>query len=475
MATIPAYTINGFTRPELILDGFGNIVLDDTASAFAQAYGLRALYIGCPPNTPYPPVLPSLLFPTDTNIAPNTAAEGAAANTTVGITAHATSILGFPVTYSLTADSSGGGFQINATTGVVSVAVPGKIDFESSTGHSYSITVRANDGILTTSQTFTIAVSDVAPSTPADANAAANTVAEGTAVGVTLSATDVNGGTVTYSLADNANGAFAINATTGVTTVADSSKIDYETAAGHAYTITARASDGTLFSSTQTFTIGVSDVAPSTPTDSNSAANTVAEGAANGSTVGLTASSVDPNGPATTYSLTDNAGGRFAIDLNTGVVTVANGAAIDFETAAGHAYGITVQATSGASSTTQAFSIGVTDVGPSAPTDTNGAVNTVFEGTANGTVVGITASSTDPGGGPAPTYSLTDSAGGRFAIDPTTGIVTVANGAAIDFETATGHAYDVTVQATAGALSTTHTFSIGVGDVNEAPEPTRRC
>src|ERR1700738_696384 len=82
MVTIPAYSINGFTRPELILDGFGNIVLDDTASAFVQTYGLRALYIGCPPSTPYPPVLPSLLFPTDTNGAPNTVAEGAAANTT---------------------------------------------------------------------------------------------------------------------------------------------------------------------------------------------------------------------------------------------------------------------------------------------------------------------------------------------------------------------------------------------------------
>ena len=33
-------------------------------------------------------------------------------------------------------------------------------------------------------------------------------------------------------------------------------------------------------------------------------------------------------------------GGRFAIDSITGVVTVANGAAIDFETAAGHAYGL---------------------------------------------------------------------------------------------------------------------------------------
>src|SRR3954451_21270152 len=110
----------------------------------------------------------------------------------------------------------------------------------------------------------------------------------------------------------------------------------------------------------------------------------------------MTDLSTDPNGPAPTYSLTDRAGGRFAINSSSGIVTVANGAAIDFETAPGHAYGITVQATSGAQSTTQAFSIGVTDVAPSTPTDANGTGNSVFEGAANGTLVGITATSADP-------------------------------------------------------------------------------
>jgi cytochrome oxidase Cu insertion factor (SCO1/SenC/PrrC family) len=416
--------------------------------------------------------------PTDSNGAANTVAEGAANGTVVGVTASSTDVNGPAPTYSLTGDTSGGGFTINATTGVITVADSTKINYETAPGHAYTVTAQASDGTLTNSQTFTIAVSDVAPSAPVDSNGATNTVAEGAAngstVGVTAFSTDVNGPGVTYSLVgDTSNGGFTINSTTGVVTVADGTKLDYETTPSHAYTVTAQASDGTLTNS-QTFTIALTDVAPTAPTDINGAANSVAEGAANGSTVGITASSVDPNGPATTYSLTDSAGGRFAIDSSTGVVTVANGAAIDFETAAGHAYGITVQATSGALSTSTAFSIGVTDVGPSTPTDSNGAADSVFEGAANGTVVGITASSTDPGGGPAPTYSLTDSAGGRFAINSTTGIVTVANGAAIDFETAPGpgHSYGITVQSTAGALSSTHTFSIGVGDVNEAPAGT---
>ena len=159
MATIAAYTINGFTRPELTLDPFGNIVLDDTATAFAQTYGLRALYLGCPPNTPYPPVQPSLIFGGDTNGAANTVAEGAAANTTVGVTAHATSLLGFPVNYSLTGDTSGGGFTINSTTGVVYGRGSQQDRFRDRARSRYTVTVRASDGTLTTSQTFTIDVS----------------------------------------------------------------------------------------------------------------------------------------------------------------------------------------------------------------------------------------------------------------------------------------------------------------------------
>jgi large repetitive protein len=413
--------------------------------------------------------------PTDSNGAANTVAEGAANGTVVGVTASSADVNGGALTYSLTGDTSGGGFTINATTGVITVADSTKINFETAPGHAYNVTAQASDGTLANSQTFTIAVTDVAPTAPVDNDGATNTVAEGAAngstVGVTAFSTDVNGPGVTYSLVgDSSGGGFTINSTTGVITVADGTKLDYETTPSHNYTVTAQASDGTLTNS-HAFTIALTDVAPTAPTDIDGATNTVAEGAANGSTVGITASSVDPNGPATAYSLTDSAGGRFAINSSTGVVTVANGAAIDFETAAGHAYGITVLATNGALTTSSAFSIGVTDVAPSTPIDSNATFNTLFEGAANGTVVAITASSTDPGGGPAPTYTLTDSAGGRFAIDSTTGVVTVANGAAIDFETAPGpnHSYVITVQSTAGALSASQNFFVEIGNVNEAP------
>jgi VCBS repeat-containing protein len=472
MTTIPAYTIGGLTRPELFLDPNGNIVLTPAAQAFADQYGLKALYLGCPPGTPWPPVTGLLLTtPVDTNAAANSIAEGAAVNTPVGITAEAHDIVGFPITYSLT-NSANGAFKINSTTGVVTVADPTKIDFETAPGHSYSITVQATDGIFSSSQTFTIGVTDIAPSTPTDSNAAANAVTEGaaagTAVGITAASTDVNGPNVTWSLsADSSGGGFAINATTGVITVADPSKIDFEASGpGHTYTVTARASDGTL-SSSQTFTIAVTDVTIGTPVDSNAAANRVAEGAAVNTLVGVTASAVDPNGPATTYSLIgDTSGGGFKIDATTGVVSVADPTKIDYETSgAGHSYNITVQAVNGATTTSQTFTVAVSDVAPSTPTDSNAAANTIAEGAANGSTVGVTASSTDVNG-PAVTWSLTgDSSGGGFTINSATGVVTVADATKIDYETAAGHVYTVTAQASDGTLTSSQSFTIGVTDV----------
>jgi hypothetical protein len=469
---IPAFTIGGITRPALHLDGSGNIVLDDAASTFAAEFGLKALYLGCPPGTPFPPVHDSLSTPVDSNAATaNSVVEGAVVNTAVGITVAASSTAGTPVTYSLTGDTSGGGFKIDPNTGVVTVADPTKVDFESAPGHAYTITAQASDGIITSSQSFTINVNDVAPPAPSDHDGATNTVAEGaahgTTVGVTAHSDDINGGTVTYSLTgDISGGGFTIIAATGVITVGDATKIDYETAPGHAYSVTVQASDGTLTSTTQTFTIAVTDPVLAAPTDADATTNTVVEGASVNTLVGITASSpTAATDPAATYSLTSNANGAFKIDPVTGVVSVADPTKIDFESAPGHAYSITVQATDGTTVTSQTFTIAVTDVAPSTPIDSDPAATVVAEGAANGSTVGLTAHSTDINGGTV-TYSLTgDTSGGGFTINAATGVVTVTDHTKIDFETAAGHAYTVTAQASDGTLTSSQTFTIGVTDV----------
>lgn len=194
----------------------------------------------------------------------------------------------------------------------------------------------------------------------------------------------------------------------------------------------------------------------------------IAENASSGTVVG-TVTGIDPDaGDTKTYQLTDNAGGRFAINSSTGVITVANGSLLSYEAAAGHS--VTVRVTdSGGQSYDETFTINLINVNET-PTDLNLSGNSIAENAATGTVVG-TVSATDPDSGDTKTYSLTDTAGGRFAINSSTGVITVANGSLLNYESATSHNVTVRV-ADSGGLTYHETFTINVTNVNEAPTVT---
>src|SRR5437763_3363486 len=90
------------------------------------------------------------------------------------------------------------------------------------------------------------------------------------------------------------------------------------------------------------------------------------------------------------------------------------------------------------------------------PTDTDGASGgSVAENAANGTAVGITAHATDADLGATISYTLSDNAGGRFAIDGTTGVVTVANGTLLDAESSTSHNITVLATSSDGSINST--------------------
>ena len=222
---------------------------------------------------------------------------------------------------------------------------------------------------------------------------------------------------------------------------------------------------------TGTFNITVTPVNDNSITaiiDNDVVSEIVLENATVGTTIGVTAYADDADaGDSITYSLDDNDGGRFTIDSLTGIVTVAG--AIDRE-ADGATRSITVRATStDTSSTTQVFVIAITDVDEfdvGAVSDTDGATNEVAENATIGTTVGITTSASDTDATTnAITYSLFDNDGGRFAIDSSTGIVTVAG--AIDRE-ADGASRNITVRATSADGSfTDQVFAININDVDE--------
>ena len=413
---------------------------------------------------------------TDINATANSVVENAANGTVVGVQASAADAdaTNNTITYSLF-NNDGGRFAIDANTGVVTVA--GAINREAD-GASRNITIRASsaDGSYT-DQVFSIAIVDADEfdvTAPTDINASVNAVNEnsaiGTSVGVQASAADADAttNTVTYSLFDSDGGNFAIDANTGIVTTA--AALNRETL-GASRNITVRATSTDGSTADTAFTININDLDEfdiSTISDLNNATNSVAENAANGTTVGVQAfaSDADATTNTITYSLDDNAGGRFTINSSTGVVTVADGTLLDYEAATSH--NITVRATSADTSfSTQSITINLTDVNEgavSAVSDSNAAANTVLENTSNGTTVGLTGLATDPDGTDVVTYSLDSDAGGRFAINSSTGIVTVAG--AIDREVAAS--YNITIRATSSDSSTTtQVFTINIGDVDE--------
>ena len=112
----------------------------------------------------------------------------------------------------------------------------------------------------------------------------------------------------------------------------------------------------------------------------------------------MTAFATDADlGDNVTYSLTSNPGNAFAIDPNTGEVTVADPAALDFETAT--TMQIEVTATSDDSSSSATFDISITDdtneFNVSAVTDSDTTANSVNESASVGDSVGVTAFATD--------------------------------------------------------------------------------
>ena len=78
------------------------------------------------------------------------------------------------------------------------------------------------------------------------------------------------------------------------------------------------------------------------PDDITLSGSVVDENSASGTLIG-TVSGTDPDvGDSLTFSLFDNAGGRFAVDAVTGQVTVADGSLLNFETSPSHHLGVRV-------------------------------------------------------------------------------------------------------------------------------------
>ena len=401
--------------------------------------------------------------PSDLTLTGNSVSENAADGTVVGSVSASDPDAGETFSYSMT-DSADGRFTVDSNTGEITVADGSKLNFEDASSHEITVEVTDSAG-NTYEESFTIDVGNVNEG-PSDLTLTGNSVSEnaadGTVVG-SVSASDPDSGeTFSYSMADSADGRFTVDADTGEITVADGSKLNFEDASSHEITVEVTDSAGNTYE--ESFTIDVGNVNEG-PSDLSLNGNSVSENAADGTVVGSVSASDPDSGETFSYSMADSADGRFTVDSNTGEITVADGTKLNFEDASSHE--ITVEVSDSAGNTyEESFTIDVGNVNEG-PSDLTLTGNSVSENAADGTVVG-SVSASDPDSGETFSYSMADSADGRFTVDADTGEITVADGTKLNFEDASSH--EITVEVTDSAGNTyEESFTINVGNVNEGP------
>ncbi len=385
----------------------------------------------------------------DANAGTNTVAENATIGTTVGITALAIDVdAGDTVTYSLDFNANGR-YAINSTTGVVTVA--GALNAENQFLETILVRATSSDGsVVTRGYTITVTSVNEAPIDIRLPVTAASENFESGASGWSNTQTIAGGPTLTNYLGGWGNeiGAtqvfkdFALSGLqSSVTITFDMYEVDtwdgeafkvwidgVETSSMNMWldqynnmylgrenevAITQQITDGltnlggnatyedeirrytfTINTTASSIRLGFSSTLDEVGANENwgvdnlsiienRPALAIAENAANGTTVGTVQGYDVDTGTTLTYSLTDNAGGRFAINASTGVITVADGSLLNFEAATSH--NVSVQISDGSLTYSEAVTINLTNVneGPIAVSDTATAVEA--GGTANGT------------------------------------------------------------------------------------------
>lgn len=354
-----------------------------------------------------------------------------------------------------------GAFDIDATSGEVTILDSSKLDYEAAGVVNGVMTLQIKEQNTGTTGTVGVKLTDI-NETPTDITISNNTIEEmsplGDVIGVLGTSDPDSGETFTYNITGgNTDNAFAID---GDKLVVTNANLDFDGQNSWSLDVEVSDSQGNQF--TKTLIINLSD--ESNPVFGDAGVNTtIDENGANG-TVLFSALAVDPDsGSAITYSIS---GSTFSIDENSGEVTVFNVNDLDFETHPTHTFDITATDPNGAAST-QTYTVTLNDINE-APTAIAIDTNTVKENAIKGTPVGQL-SVTDEDADDSHTLTIlstTDTSGndlsGAFIIT-NEGKLVVDNPLYLDFESTP--TIDVKILATdAGGETREETITINLED-----------
>ena len=401
--------------------------------------------------------------------------ENSVNGTLVGTVAARDPDAGQTKSYAIVGGTGASAFQINPTTGRVTVADSAQLDREATATLTLEVQVTDNGtpalqsiGIVTISLN---GLNDFAPIFTSNPNF---TVSENTTTigNVVASDADAGGPALRYSLVGGADQAqFAINASTGALRFLTAP--DFETPADvggdNVYNVDVRVSDSAN-TTTQNAAITVVNANDGPVITSSASAN-----AAENQTAITTVTASDAEGDLSTFAIVGGVdAAKFVIDANTGVLSFQ--AAPNFELPTDgntdNIYVVQVRANDGNGGlTTQTLNVTVTGVNDLAPVFSSATGVSVVENLApSATVIDVNATDADAPAEPVLSYSLSGGADrALFAINASTGVVTFISSP--DFERPLdadlNNIYVLQVTASDSGLSSVQTVAVTVTPVND--------
>ena len=168
------------------------------------------------------------------------------------------------LTYSIIAGDPAGAFVINPADGTITVTDPHLVDYATTPGNKFTLTVQVTDNgtpPLTTTAPVTVFLQSVV--TPPNLPSQTVTYPENQVNGTVIATAAATGGVGAYTysiIGGNTGGAFTINPTTGVITVANSSVLNYESITSFGLKVLAVDSEATPLGDTATITVKLTNV-----------------------------------------------------------------------------------------------------------------------------------------------------------------------------------------------------------------------
>jgi len=260
--------------------------------------------------------------------------ENSANGTVVGTAAASDPDAGQSLAYSIISGNTNNAFTINSTTGAITVSNSSALVYQ--TNPVFALTVRVTDsgtGNLFDDAIITINVLQNTNLPPVISNqgfAINENSINGTIVGTVVASDPNSGQTLTYALlSGNTNGAFSINASSGVLAVANSAALNYEALPSFTLVIKVQDNGAGTLSSTATITVTIKNV-NEYPIIANQSFS-VNEFAVKGTLVGTVVASDPDAGQTLTYAITaGNTSTAFSINSSSGVIKVNNKSVLNY-------------------------------------------------------------------------------------------------------------------------------------------------